>query len=292
MILIHEPPVLTSMVSLSDVPEVVYTNDQLIDRLFSYLNEGDIQEIVERSLDSEGSDKGAGIDKIIQLQYSRTSTDEEEREFTRELDSIGKFAILHRHLQEDNDVTEFESLSSSKRDELEEGEFVQTKSRITTTPISELQGMMEQVLPYFDMLDIDTTVEEDGQEFTMSQIKQFLDQLGSGEDIYRLDASSDDLNADIVFSSEDGLEDHASQYTEYYVLGRVEYLFDEGEEEWLIDIMDLMPGNDRGERHERRMFLKQMASGTSDLLDRDIDESDFKMGYPDVRVRPMAIYLY
>ncbi|WP_141465595.1 DUF6414 family protein [Salinadaptatus halalkaliphilus] len=280
------------MVSLSDVPEVVYTNDEIIDRLFSYLNEGQIQEVVERSLESEESDKGGGIDKIIQLRYSKTAEDEEEQELIRELDPIGKFAILHRHLQDADDITEFEALSPRKRSELEEGEFIQTRSRITSTPITELQGMMEEVMPYFDMFDIDTTFEEEGQEFTMDDIKQFLDQLGSGEDIYRLDASSDSLDANIVFSSEDTVGDLSSEYTEYYVLGRVEYLFDEGEEEWLIDIMDVMPGSDRDSRQNRRMFLKQMTSGSSKLLEKDIDESDFKIGYPDIRIRPMAIYLY
>ncbi|THE63754.1 hypothetical protein D8Y22_15525 [Salinadaptatus halalkaliphilus] len=274
------------------MPEVVYTNDEIIDRLFSYLNEGQIQEVVERSLESEESDKGGGIDKIIQLRYSKTAEDEEEQELIRELDPIGKFAILHRHLQDADDITEFEALSPRKRSELEEGEFIQTRSRITSTPITELQGMMEEVMPYFDMFDIDTTFEEEGQEFTMDDIKQFLDQLGSGEDIYRLDASSDSLDANIVFSSEDTVGDLSSEYTEYYVLGRVEYLFDEGEEEWLIDIMDVMPGSDRDSRQNRRMFLKQMTSGSSKLLEKDIDESDFKIGYPDIRIRPMAIYLY
>lgn len=270
----------------------MYTNDELINRLFSYLNEGQIQEVIERSLESEESDKGGGIDKILQLRYSRTSTDEDEREFIRELDSIGKFAILHRRLQDDDDILEFEELSSDNRYSIEEGEFIQTKNTITSTPISELQGMLEEVMPYFEMFDIDTTVEEGGQEFTISDISQFLNQMDSGEDIYRVDASSDELDADIIFSTQGDIEDLTSNYTEYYVLGKAGYLFEEGEEEWLIDVMDMMSGTDRGSRHERRMFLRQMASGASDLLERDVNESDFKIGYPDIRVRPMAIYLY
>ncbi|MDG5818520.1 hypothetical protein [Natronococcus sp. A-GB7] len=279
------------MVSLSEVPEVVYTNDELIDRLFSYLNEGQIQEVVERTLDSEGTEKGGGIDKILQLRYSSTSSDEEEQELIRELDSIGKFAILHRILQDDDEVIEFDQLSLEERDDLSEGEFIQTRNKITSTPISELQNKIDDFLPYFEMLDLDSSFEQDGEEFTLSEIQEFLDQLGAGEDIYRMNAS-DEIDSDIIFSSNDELDDFTTSYTEYYVLGRVEYIFEENEEEWLIDIIDLMPGNDRESRQQRRRFLRQITSGASELLEKDVDESDFKIGYPDIRIRPMAIYLY
>lgn len=279
------------MVSLSEVPEVVYTNDELIDRLFSYLNEGQIQEVVERTLDSEGTEKGGGIDKILQLRYSSTSSDEEEQELIRELDSIGKFAILHRILQDDDEVIEFDQLSLDERDDLSEGEFIQTRDRITSTPISELQDKIDDFPPYFEMFDLDSSFEQDGEEFTLSEIQEFLDQIGAGENIYRMNAS-DEIDSDIIFSSDDELDDFTSSYTEYYILGKVEYIFEEGEEEWLIDLIDLMPGNDRQSRQQRRRFLRQITSGASELLEKDIDESDFKIGYPDIRIRPMAIYLY
>lgn len=279
------------MVSLSEVPEVVYTNDELIDRLFSYLNEGQIQEVVERTLDSEGTEKGGGIDKILQLRYSSTSSDEEEQELIRELDSIGKFAILHRILQDDDEVIEFDQLSLDERDDLSEGEFIQTRDRITSTPISELQDKIDDFLPYFEMFDLDSSFEQDGEEFTLSEMQEFLDQIGAGEDIYRMNAS-DEIDSDIIFSSDDELDDFTTSYTQYYILGKVEYIFEEGEEEWLIDLIDLMPGNDRQSRQQRRRFLRQITSGASELLEKDIDESDFKIGYPDIRIRPMAIYLY
>lgn len=279
------------MVSLAEVPEVEYTNEQIIDRLFSYLNEGDIQEVVERSLETEETDKGGGIDKILQLRYSQASGDEEELEFTRELDDIGKFAILHRHLKDEDDVTEIDSLSADVRSTLEEGEFIQARSRISSTPVSEIRSKIDDFLPYAEIFDVDTSFEDDGEVIEISDIRQLLEQMEPGEDIYQLDVSTRDSNGDIVFS-DDGLEGLVSEYTEYYVLGRVEYIYEEGEEEWLIDIMDLMPGNDRESRKERRIILKQFTSFLSEGLKRDIDESDLTIGYPDIRIRPVAIYLY
>lgn len=279
------------MVSLSDVPEVVYTNDQLIDRLFSYINEGDVKEIVERTLDADTTDKGGGLKKIISLRYSRASTDEDETEFIRQLDSVGKFAILHGILEDDEDITHLDQSDEPARNSLNNGDFVQAEGRIDSSPINQLQSLIDEIRPYLEMFDFDAEFEEDGEEFTLNDIQNFLNELDSGEDIYRVRSGSDDL--DVVFSlNEEEMADLLSEYTEYHVLGRVEHVYEEDEEEWLMNLMDIMPEEDRKSRHQRRMFVKQMSQSASELLDQKVDESDFKIGYPDIRVRIMAIYLH
>lgn len=117
------------MVSIADAPEVVYTNNQTIDRLFRYLNEGDVKEVVERSLDSDTTDKGGGLSKILRLKYGRSSTDEEETELIRKFDSIGKFAVLHGILQDEDDITSFEGIGKGNRRDLETGDFIEAEGR-------------------------------------------------------------------------------------------------------------------------------------------------------------------
>lgn len=281
------------MVSIADAPEVVYTNDQIINRLFSYLNEGNIKEIVERSLDSDTTDKGGGLSKIIRLKYGRSSTDEEETEVIRDFDSIGKFAVLHGMLQDEDDITAFDDVDESNRDDLETGDFVEAEGQVRASPINDLQEMIEEVKPYLDMFDFDMEFEEQGQEFAFSDIQDFLNELDSGEDIYTVTPSTNSTDADLVFPLTQGeLDDQLSDYTNYHVLSRVEHVYNRGEEEQLMNVMDLLPGSDRDARQKRRMFLKRMVSGSSDLLDRNVTEEDFKVGYPDVRVRPVAIYLF
>lgn len=153
--------------------------------------------------------------------------------------------------------------------------------------------MIEEIKPYFDMFDFDTEFQEQGQEFSFSEIQDFLNELNSGENLYSVKTSTDSTDADVVFSlSEGDLDGQLSEYTEYHVLGRVEHVYNRDEEEWLMNVMDLLPANDRDARQKRRMFLKQIVSSSSDLLDRNVTEEDFKVGYPDVRVRPVAIYLF
>ncbi len=282
------------MVSLSDVPEVIYTNEQLVDRLFSYLNEGEIMEVVHRSLDSEAKDKGGGLNKIIKLRYGSTSTDEEETERIRKLDSVGKFAILHGLLEDEEDIINLNEISDSSRQKLDDGDFVQAKGKITSSPVNELQKMIEEARPYFDLFGMDEEVAEEGEEISsMGDIQTFLKEMDTGEDVYRVKPSKSSSSGELIFPlEEENIEDQLSKYTEYYVLGRVEHIYEEDEEEWLINIMDLMPKNDRESMHERRMFLKHMSEASSELLGRKVDESDFKIGHSDIRVRPMAIYLY
>ena len=281
------------MVSFADAPEVVYTNDEIIDRLFSYLNEGDVKEVVERSLDSDTTDKGGGLSKILQLKYGKSSTDEEETELVRKFDSIGKFAVLHGMLQDEDDITPFDELDEDGRRNLENGDFIEAKGRISASPINDLQEMIKEIKPYLDMFDFDMEFQEQGQEFALSDIQDFLNQLDSGENLYTVKTSAGSADGDVVFSMGDSdLDSQLSEYTEYHVLGRVEHVYSRGEEEWLMNVMDLLPAGDRDAKKKRRMFLKQMVSASSDLLDRNVTEEDFKVGYPDVRVRPVAVYLF
>ena len=153
--------------------------------------------------------------------------------------------------------------------------------------------MIEEIKPYLDMFDFDMEFQEQGQEFSFSDIQDFLNELDSGEDLYTVKTSTDSIDADVVFSLGEGrLDGQLSEYTEYHMLGRVEHVYNRGEEEWLMNVMDLLPAGDRDAQQKRRMFLKQMVSSSSDLLDRNVTEDDFKVGYPDVRVRPVAIYLF
>jgi hypothetical protein len=268
-------------------------NDQIIDRLFSYLNEGDVKEVVERSLDSDTTDKGGGLSKILQLKYGKSSTDEEETELVRKFDSIGKFAVLHGMLQDEDDITPFDEIDEDGRRNLENGDFIEAEGRISASPINDLQEMIKEIKPYLDMFDFDMEFQEQGQEFALSDIQDFLNQLDSGENLYTVNTSAGSADADVVFSMGDGdLDSQLSEYTEYHVLGRVEHVYSRGEEEWLMNVMDLLPAGDRDAKKKRRMFLKQMVSSSSDLLDRNVTEEDFKVGYPDVRVRPVAIYLF
>ena len=285
------------MVSLTSVPEILYLDDRQVEQLFSYINEGDIVEVAERSSESGTVEKGGGLKKIIALRYSSSETDGEKTEWVRELDPIGKFAALHSTLGESEDIVHLNDLDDELREDISEGAFVQAKGKIAESPVNELHDLVNDLRPYFDMFDLYDEIEnDDGGEFGFNDIQRFLEEIKTSEDLFWMDIPSENLETKLVFPVSDsnlrGSPDFPSKHTEYRILGRVEHIYDEGEEEWLMDLMEIIPDNSRESRQQRRTLVKQMATSTTELLGRDVNESDFKITYPDIRIRPMAIYLF
>ena len=289
------------MVSIADVPEVLFLNERQIENLFSYITEGQLREIISSSQEVDDDEEGAWR-KLIQLRYldaaERTDDGEigEVTELISDQDSIGKFATLHTNLGESGDITRIEDMNEEIRAELSEGDFIETKGVVRTSPINELQQVIDDVKPFFGLLDIPLD-EGDGQDnFTLNDIQEFIQKLNTSENIFILDIPSDTLDPDLVFSLNElemqGDMQFPSEYTEYTVLGRIEHTYDKGEERSLMDMMDVLPGNDRESRQKRRVFMKQMASSATELTGRQVSESDFKITYPDIQVKPMAVYLF
>jgi hypothetical protein len=72
----------------------------------------------------------------------------------------------------------------------------------------------------------------------------------------------------------------------------VEHVYGPHDEKTLINILDSLPEKHGSTQMQKRRFFQQMADASTELLGRNIDESDFKISYPDVQIRPMAIYLF
>ena len=285
------------MVSVADVPEVLYLNERQVENLYSYISEEQVVEILH---DSQDDDTDGGWRKLLQLRYgdsldSAENTDDGiPSDLIRDPDSIAKFATLHANLEEEDDIHSIDDLGEDTRDGLEEGDFVETKGRVRTSAIDELQQTIDGVSPLLSLFDME--IDESEEDFTLNDIQNLMDQLNTSEDLYMLEIPSGDLEADLVFSLDEmvsqGKIDFPSEYTEYSVLGRVDHTYDEREERSLMDIMDMLPGNDRESRQQRRQFMRQLSLSASEVLDRDIDREDFKISHPDIQVKPMAIYLF
>lgn len=292
---------LQTMVSIADVPEVLFLNERQIENLFSYITEEQIREIVRGSHDVDENKKDAW-QKLLQLRYfSATEAAEEDEiediaDLISDQDSIGQFATLHTNLKESSDINEIKNMDEDMRDSLSEGDFVETKGTVRTSPINELQQVVDDVKPFFGLLDVPVDDNNGPDDLDLNDIQKFIQKLNTSEDLYILDIPSDTLNADLVFSLAElkmqGNIEFPSEYTEYTVLGRIEHTYSEGEERSLMDLMDVLPGNDRESRQQRRVFMNQIASSASELTGRQVSKSDFKVSYPDIQVKPMAVYLF
>jgi hypothetical protein len=293
------------MDDLSDIPQILYIDRSQVENLFSMMNQGKVTEILERNRELDSSSKGVGIKKILQLQGSVSSEDESEQETIKSMDLVGQFAIIYSLLTDSDSINYIGEIGDSSRSELSEGDYVEAKGKIQPSPMNQIQKQLEQAVPFIEMmkevgheeaeeldeLELEGASENIGFDF----MKKFMQELSPSEPLYRLAVIGEEANlafnlSNSHFQEESG--DFPGEFTEYRVLGRVEHVYSKSEEEVIIDILDMIDEGDRDARTERRRALKGMAEGATQAIGREVDESEFKFSHPDVRIRPMAVYLF
>lgn len=293
------------MDGFGDIPEILYIDKGQVENLFSMMNRGKVTEILERNRDLDSSTKGVGIKKILQLQGSTSSEDESEQEIARSMNLVGEFATIYSLLTDSDSIAYIGELGDYSRSDLDEGDYVEAKGKIQPSPMNEIQERMEQAMPFLDMMqeighdeaeevsevDIEGAEQDVGFEF----IERFIDELTPSESLYRMNTEGEDANLVFSLSQENFQEETPNfpgEYTEYRILSRVEHVFSKSEEEYIIDVMNMIDGSNPEARTERRRQLKSMAEGASQATGRNVDESEFLLTHPDVKVRPIAIYLF
>ncbi len=281
------------MVSIADAPEIVLLNERQIENLYSYINEGTVREIVENSREVETDEIGIGVKKLIQLQFGSTNEDETSEETIRNIDTVGKFAIIHQNLDEEGDITRIDALDEETRSQLTDGQYIETKGEITTSPVNNIQDAMDQFAPMLHMTGMGNEIQSGQDDMGMDELQKLVDEVNTRGDLYIQDVSSNDLDASLIFSL-DGLvsevgRDFPARFTEYRVLSSIEHVFKEDEKDSLLEIADMIPGGRN--KKERTQLLSELSDMASKVTPRDISISDMEISHPDIRVRPMAIYL-
>lgn len=296
---------ISSMSSLGDIPQILYIDGGQVENLFSMMNQGQISEIVEQTRDLDSSKKGAGIKKILQLQGSTQSESESTQEVVRSLNKTGKFAVIYSLLTDMDSINYLDEDGEAGRDDLDEGDYLEAKGAIKSSPMNDLMDRIDDALPMLEMMkDVGVEEAEEVSEIDLEGasetvgfdfVDKFLNQLSPSDPFYRLDVNGSE--SELVFNLypddfQEEPRDFPGEYTEYRLLSRVEHVYTEAETEYLIDILDIFDDNDREQRTQRKKTMKQMANGASQAVGRDVDESEFKMTYPDIKVRPLALYLF
>jgi len=293
------------MENLGDIPHIIYIDESQVNNLFSMMNKGRVSEILQRDRELDNSTKGVGIKKILQLQYSGSSEDESETEVVKQMNLVGEFATIYTLLLDSDSLRYIGDLGDDSRDDIDDGDFIESVGKISPSPLNELEDKFSDILPFLNLMQ-DAGVEEaeELEEFELEGasntvgvdfFQKFITQLSNGKPLYNLAVEGDESS--LVFEInpnyfQDKSDDFPSEYTDYRMIARVEHVYSEQEEEMLIDALDMINENDREARTERRKALKGAANGLEDALGRSVSDSDLKISHPDIRVRPMAIYLF
>lgn len=278
------------------VPDIIYLDEQAIDDIFSYLGHGTISEIVERvSSQTEGGAE-AGLNKILVARLSERSIEGEETEFVRTLDPIGKLAMLREALQEEDMLVEIEEPSEGTRESLDRGNIVEMETGLLRTPIREIEELIEQVLDLADTLDDHIDVDEADVD-EVEDAQEMISALSREGEILRA-RTGDDVHFDFILTyDEESFRSRGMGFprsgTNYTLLGQVTMKFEEDDSISLINFVDMasqVVDNPREVRRKVAELRRQFAESASQLTGREVDTSEFELSYPDVEMKPLAIY--
>lgn len=279
------------------VPDIIYLDEEAIDDIFSYLGHGTVNEIVERmSSETEDTAEG-GLNKVLVARLGTHSIEGEETEFVRELDPIGKFAMMREALRaEDMLNTLDDGLSEEERDDLDRGNIVEFDTGLLRTPIKEIENLIDKYLEFADTVEDFVEIDEDDVSVA-EEAQEMISALSREGEILRARVDEEsEFNFVLTYEEENfrnrgmGFPREGANYT---LVGQVTMKFSEGDEISLINFVDMasrVVDNPRQTQRKVAELKREFAKSASQFTGRDVETSEFEISYPDVQLKPLAIY--
>lgn len=276
------------MVGINELPDFAYIDEARVEQKLQFVNEGQVAELVETHTDTESKMSGGGLNIYKILKYNREKSSGEKDEVARTIQStpVGQLAVFFGMMDEDTGVEEIDSLTSEKRAQLEDGDYVSVTGQIRESPVAKLMRIADKY-----NLDITNWVDFSNEDIGPEAFKNELD---DARGYYEMEMDGEVEGRYVFRLSQEDLTDIAdgfpSDYKEYTVFGRTEHIFEGTEKEHHFSIFDEINTRDRSERTDRRRKMKEMANKMSQFYDRGTDESMFYIKSPDIRITPIAIF--
>lgn len=279
------------------VPNIIYLDEQAISDALSYMGQGIISEIAERSLTEDESTKEAGFRKVLTGRFASRDMEASETEIVRRLDPIGQLAMLQEGLKEEDMLqTPGDDFNRNDRAELQQGQILEADCTLRQTPIKSTQEIVDQFAKFqATIASLSETEVEDTEE--TEQIQTLLSALDREGDILRAVLSSEAACNFVLTHDGSNFRNKPLNFPReqdtYTALGQVTGKFDEGESISLIDFVDLanqVKDNPRERKTEVMNLKRQFAKAASRVSNRDISTHEFEIAHPDVQVKLFAIY--
>lgn len=279
------------------VPDVLYLDEQAVDDIFSYLGQGTVTEIVERVSSQTEESAEVGLQKILIARLGGRSVEGQETEFVRTLDPIGKLAMLREALRGEDLLVEVEDVATEEiRQGLSRGNIVEVDTGLQRTPIEEVEKRIEQALDFADAFEEIIEVDEEEVD-EVEKAQQIVSTLNREGEILRARPGGDSDFDFILTYNEENFRNRGLGFprsgTNYTLLGQVTMKFEQGDSISLINFLDMasqVVDNPREAQRKVVELRREFASSASRLTGRDVSTSEFELSYPDVEMKPLAIY--
>lgn len=247
----------------------------------------------------------AKLKAAISTNYERGK----EKEFVYDLsEGITKFVLLLEVLDESGAINISEDFNVENRNNLATDSPIMITAPMICTPIGEIKNKFD-INKELNLLDEgfadlarsgilgaeETSKIEDLQNeieslnLAASGMKKMFTSLSDDDDIYRTKTASE---VDFVMglpeqNFRDYPKDFPSATREYVILGKVMTNIEEDTEIPLINFTELAErktDDPRKQRTEERKMKARIASLADNMLERDVDTSEFELSYPDVQI--------
>jgi hypothetical protein len=302
-------------------PNVVYIDQKEVNNDLIYDRQGEMREVIEReNQEKQGEVEGEAGGTIPGLSTLRAAIRAhwkkgEESEFVTNLDhSAAKLALFLESVAEDDAGTVIsEDFDEANREDIKEGDVIVVVGGLRRTPFQELKSRFEggeleslkEAIQEFGKMEseIGSDAEElnkmetemDGLESGLKGLSLVADAISAEKDLYRVRAA--ESNIDFVMElNEEKFKNRPFGFPDskgsYYVVGKVQKKFREDQEIPLVWFDQLVntdnPRKQRKKEVQKRMEIKDLAKDF--VNNREIENSEFDISYPDIQIQPLIIY--
>lgn len=274
------------MVSVTNIPKLVYINEPLVNQQTQLLDQGDVEHIIEEygASDQTTASGEFGIYDVLRFKVGKSRGSTESTAKKIRSTPIGDFAVYHGLLDSDNAIQDVSEIDQPFWNELEDGAYVSATGRVRRTWYGELNELSESYDLYDDILS----------KGDVRKQEQMVEQVKAAGRYFEM--PMEHLDGCFVFKLDDaywqGVEpDFPHEYREYTVMGQVKHVYRGADREHYMDVFDDAPRpNSHKERSDLKRGLRRMANSAEPMMGREMDESDNFIAEPDVLVDPVAVY--
>ena len=299
---------------------IIYLDEDAVNEELITRHGGQLEETIERvnrdvRLGGEAEGQAgeptglfARLKGAISANYERGK----EEEFVYDLtDEVAKFALLLEVLDASGATTIDNQFTTEDRSGLASDSPIMITAPLTRIPIGEIKDRVDigdEVELMSDALDDlakagigDATEIEEAKDsiedlsYATSGMRKMFKSLSDDDDIYRTNTTSE---VDFVMGLTDENfrnppRDFPSRTKQYALIGKIMTKVEQGDDVPLINFAELAEMNADNPRNQKTAEMKmkgKVADMANDILKRDVNISEFELSYPDVQIRPLAIY--
>lgn len=279
---------------ITDQPVILYLNQPYIDQQMQLANEGMVSEIVEEYGETDATTNSGGLKIYNILNFMREKSSEETENIAKSIQStpIGRFAAYHGLIDESGDLINLAKNGQADLSQTQDGDFISVSGEISKSPINDMMSIFDRLGTSITQLMKEST-DNNAESDDIISNEQIESEFEEASNSYHMNMENENgaFHFELIPGYfEDVSTDFPDKYSEYTIFAEVDHCFEQNEKEYAIDLMNMVPQQEREQKIKIRRMWGELTEGLNEIPGRDFSRSDFYLSAPDIRIAPIAIY--